>query len=187
MTAAQINAVILVGHPRAGSRTSGLAAAVAAALGARWEADWWQPRWRTVELADVVQIRIAGQPDDRPPPPTTGDDPFALVQNAHLIVVATPSFKGTYTGLLKAFLDLLPPGHLADTVVVPVAVAGSPAHVRSTSDTLSAVLLEVGATVPAPALGVPESDLSRAEAVASQWVDDHAKVLASALEKVGVG
>lgn len=170
-------ALTLIGHPRAGSRTSGLAQAVATAISGSVPGI---DTWRTLELAEVVQVRIAGQPDERPTPSTTGDDPFELVKNTRLVVVATPSFKGTYTGLLKAFIDLLPPGHLGDTVVVPIAVAGSDAHVRSTSDTLQAVLVEVGATVPA-VLGVPESALPESEAVAQKWVADHAADIAKAL------
>ncbi|WP_163513369.1 NAD(P)H-dependent oxidoreductase [Fodinicola acaciae] len=170
-------ALTLIGHPRAGSRTGALARAVATAIGGSVPG---LDEWRTLELAEVVQVRIAGQPDDRPTPPATGDDPFTLVKSARLVVVATPSFKGTYTGLLKAFIDLLPPGHLGETVVVPIAVAGSDAHVQSTSDTLRAVLVEVGATVPV-VLGVPESALAESDAIAQKFVADRAAEIARAL------
>ena len=43
------------------------------------------------------------------------DDPtvrhaIALVERAHVVIVATPVYKAAYSGVLKAFLDLLPAG-----------------------------------------------------------------------------
>src|SRR5262245_59095539 len=47
---------------------------------------------------------------------------------ADLVVVATPIYRATYSGLLKVFLDLLPNAGLAGKVAVPIASGGSLGH-----------------------------------------------------------
>jgi FMN reductase len=53
---------------------------------------------------------------------------FDAVLAADLLIVATPVYKGSYTGLLKLFVDLLPQDGLAGLPVLPVAVGGSDVH-----------------------------------------------------------
>jgi FMN reductase len=50
------------------------------------------------------------------------------VKTASAIVVGTPVYKAAYSGLLKAFLDLLPQDGFRGKVVLPIATAGSPSH-----------------------------------------------------------
>src|SRR5262245_33630127 len=50
------------------------------------------------------------------------DDPaiqqaIATIAAAHVVIVATPVYKAAYTGLLKAFLDVLPQYALVDKIV----------------------------------------------------------------------
>jgi FMN reductase len=47
---------------------------------------------------------------------------------ADVLVVATPIYRATYTGALKAFFDRFAAGSLARTAVVLVATAGIPDH-----------------------------------------------------------
>ena len=47
---------------------------------------------------------------------------------ADVLVVATPIYRATYTGALKAFFDRFPAGALAGTAVVLVATAGIADH-----------------------------------------------------------
>jgi FMN reductase len=49
----------------------------------------------------------------------------SIVAQARAIVVATPVYKASYSGLLKTFLDLLPANALAGKGVLPIATAGS--------------------------------------------------------------
>lgn len=44
------------------------------------------------------------------------------------VIVGTPVYKASYSGVLKALLDLLPERVFADKVLLPFAVGGSPAH-----------------------------------------------------------
>ena len=52
-----------------------------------------------------------------------------MVSEASGIVLATPVFKASFSGLLKVFLDVLPQFGFAGKVVLPLATGGSLAHV----------------------------------------------------------
>jgi FMN reductase len=62
------------------------------------------------------------------------------------VVVGTPIYKAAYTGLLKAFFDLLPQYALRDKHVLPLATGGTPAHVLAIDYALRPVLTSLGAT-----------------------------------------
>ncbi|MDR8411581.1 NADPH-dependent FMN reductase [Nonomuraea sp. 3-1Str] len=68
-----------------------------------------------------------------------------LVAAAAVIVVATPIYKAAYTGLLKAFLDVLPQGAFSGKTVVPVATGGTVAHLLAVDYALRPVLSVLGA------------------------------------------
>ncbi|NJP35117.1 NAD(P)H-dependent oxidoreductase [Micromonospora thermarum] len=164
--------VVLVGNPRAGSRTRELGEAVATALLDR-RGD--SPRGvQVVELAETVGVSFGPEPAYGA---TSGPDPFEAVRAARLLVVATPAYKGSYTGLLKVFLDQFAHRQLADVTAVPVAVAAAPAHADAAASALRDVLVELGARVPAPPLAVPESRLADGHDIAGRWADQHAAAL----------
>ena len=50
---------------------------------------------------------------------------LAQVQAAEWVLVATPIYKAAYSGVLKLFLDLLPPDALRGKRVLPLATGGS--------------------------------------------------------------
>jgi FMN reductase len=62
------------------------------------------------------------------------------VAEADAIVIATPIYKASYTGVLKAFLDLLPQDGLKDKVVLPLATGGSQSHMLALDYALRPVL-----------------------------------------------
>ena len=68
------------------------------------------------------------------------------LEAADAVVVGTPIYKAAYTGLLKAFLDLLPQYALAGKHVLPLATGGTPAHVLAIDYALRPVLTSLGAT-----------------------------------------
>lgn len=51
------------------------------------------------------------------------------VEQAQGVVVITPTYKGTFSGLFKTFVDILPQYALRSKVILPLATGGSPAHV----------------------------------------------------------
>lgn len=65
---------------------------------------------------------------------------LTLVAEADAVVIATPVYKASYTGLLKAFLDLLPQDGLAGKLVLPVATGGSQSHMLALDYALRPVL-----------------------------------------------
>ena len=68
-----------------------------------------------------------------------------LLNNASGVIVATPIYKASYTGLLKAFLDLLPQRAFEEKVVLPIATGGTIAHLLAIDYALKPVLSELKA------------------------------------------
>ena len=67
------------------------------------------------------------------------------VEDANLLVVATPVYKAAYSGVLKVFLDLLPQSALQGKTVLPLATGGSPHHMLALDYALRPVLQSLGA------------------------------------------
>ncbi|KQQ40523.1 NADPH-dependent FMN reductase [Duganella sp. Leaf126] len=65
---------------------------------------------------------------------------LGAVADADAVIVATPVYKASYTGLLKAFLDLLPQDGLAGKLVLPLATGGSQSHMLALDYALRPVL-----------------------------------------------
>ena len=107
---------IVVGNPKARSRTLEVAHAVAtAAAGAVCVADADR---LVVDLADLGPVLFdwsSGRVREA----------VAAIASCRLVVVASPTYKASYTGLLKSFLDWFCTTGLRGVVVVPVMVGGS--------------------------------------------------------------
>jgi len=97
------------------------------------------------------------------------EDAVEQVTTADVLVVASPTYKGTYTGLLKVFLDRLPHQGLAGTVAFPLLVMRLPQHALAVEVHLRPLLVELGATVPTPGLAVLEPDLDALDEVLWPW------------------
>ena len=67
------------------------------------------------------------------------------VHEAQVVLVATPIYKAACSGILKAFLDLLPQDGLRDKTIVPLATGGSIAHLLALDYALKPVLSVLGA------------------------------------------
>ncbi|MGY1602478.1 NADPH-dependent FMN reductase [Geodermatophilus sp. SYSU D00815] len=119
-----------------------------------------KPHSRTRSAAELVVERLTGAPPDRVVDVVdlgagllTWNDPavedaVAALKAADVAVVASPTFKATYTGLLKLFLDQIGTGELAGVVAVPLMLGGGPAHALAPELSLKPVLVELGATTP---------------------------------------
>jgi len=101
------------------------------------------------------------------------------VLQADLIVVGTPVYKGAYTGLLKGFLDVLPPSTLRRTVAIPVTVSAAPAHRLLAEQALRPVLAELGASLPVPGLPLEEGQLERLDELVDEWLARNVDVIAA--------
>jgi FMN reductase len=69
----------------------------------------------------------------------------AMLHKADGVIVSTPIYKASYTGVLKALLDLLPQKALVGKVVLPIATGGTIAHLLAIEYALKPVLSELGA------------------------------------------
>ena len=127
-----------------------------------------KPESRTLAAATYVARELAGEPDlvvdlatlgaallDWSDPEVT--DLVKQVGAAELVVVASPTYKAAYTGLLKLFLDRFAGGTGLGGLAVPLMLGGSPAHSLAPELTLRPVLTEIGGTVPGRALYVVDA------------------------------
>ncbi len=133
-----MTAGIVVGNPKPKSRTYDAALHVATELsGAEPEV-----------IIDVVELGagLLGWGD-----PAVGAAVEA-VKSVDLLVVASPTFKASYTGLLKLFLDQFAGDSLAGVVALPVMLGAGPAHALAPELLLKPVLSELGASTPTKAL-----------------------------------
>lgn len=128
---------VVVGNPRAASRT--LAAALDAARALTGE----EPRADQTVSGSVDRVGAAD------------------------LVVASPTRKGAHTGLLKLFLDCFAAGTCMPGVAVPLMRGGSPAHSLAPELTLWPMLTELGATGPGRALHVVDRKHDESEAYAA--------------------
>ena len=96
------------------------------------------------------------------------------------MVVATPTYKASFTGLLKLFLDTFAAGSLSRTVVVPLVVSGGPAHRHLADIQLRPVLSDLGAVAPAPSLLLEESELPELEDLVRTYAQEHGRLLGAA-------
>lgn len=166
----------LVGNPRDGSRTLTVAVRAARAVlakvdglngdlgavgnGAVPEGD---DRLEVVDLAGLARGLFA-------PEPSPGVEvALDLVRESDVLVVASPTYKGTYTGVLKAFLDRLPHRALTGRTALPLLVMGDPAHSLAVEVHLRPLLVELGAVVPTPGLAVLESQIPEIDEVLDRW------------------
>jgi len=164
--------VTLVGNPRSGSRTLSAASTLADGLAERFDGD----RRTVIDLADIADGLLAPWRLSEAAAQAAAD-----VKAADLLVIATPTYKASFTGLLKLFLDVLPAGSLASTVVVPLTVSGGPAHRHLADLQLRPVLSELGAVVPAPTLLLEETELPELADLVTSYVERHGPVIAAAV------
>ena len=105
-----------------------------------------------IDLSRLSAEALLGRAADR-----EVDGALASVQAARVLVLATPVYRATYSGLLKVFLDLLPHGALAGTIVVPIATGGSAAHQLALDHGLRPLVASLGGvTVATGVYATPE-------------------------------
>ncbi|KQV75378.1 NADPH-dependent FMN reductase [Aeromicrobium sp. Root344] len=148
--------VVIVGNPKPQSRTAHAATLLAAALGGK-----------DPYVIDVVDLGpgVLSWGD------STVEGAVRTAAEADLLIVASPTFKATYSGLLKVFLDQFAGGHgLEGCVTVPLMLGAGPVHAMAPEVHLKPLLVELGATCPAPGLYLSEQTYEDG-AVISQFVE----------------
>jgi hypothetical protein len=51
-----------------------------------------------------------------------------VIQQVDVLIVASPTYKATYTGILKLYLDQIPPNGLSETAALPLMLGAGPSH-----------------------------------------------------------
>jgi FMN reductase len=114
---APLRAVAISGSPRAPSKSKTLAERLLAAL---------KHLGCDTQLIDVAEL-----PAEALVVRETSaviDDAIGAVGQAQIVIASTPTYRATYTGVLKCFFDLMPQGHLAGKVCVGLQTGIAPAH-----------------------------------------------------------
>ena len=86
-----------------------------------------------------------------------------LVEEADVLVILTPIYKASYTGVLKAYLDLLPQKAFVGKKIIPIAVGGSIAHLLALEYALKPVLSVLGATEILNSVYIVDKQIERLE------------------------
>jgi FMN reductase len=140
-----------------------------------------KPASRTLQAALLVAERLAGRAPEvvvdviglGPGLLGWGDPAVAKaledVRGSSVAIFASPTFKATYTGLLKLFLDQFPSNGLGGLVAVPLMLGAGPAHALAPELLLKPVLVELGAICPTKALYLLDSDFANDDLLES-WL-----------------
>jgi FMN reductase len=140
-----------------------------------------KPRSRTRHAAELVVERLTGAaPDlvldlaDLGAALLDWDDPVVAaavdaVRGSDLVVVASPTYKASYTGLMKLFLDRFAAGSLASTTAIPLMLGGDWRHSLAPEAFLKPVLAELGASTPTRALFLLDRDYAESD-VLTDWL-----------------
>jgi FMN reductase len=163
-----LRAVAISGSPRAPSKSKTLAERFLAAL----EHLGVETRLIDVALlpAEALAVRETA---------TAIDDAIAAVGQAQIVAASTPTYRATYTGVLKCLFDLMPQSHLAGKVCVGLQTGIAPQHALSPDFGLRPLFASLEG-LPALTLyatdaefdaGEPDADLtSRLQRIAEQAI-----------------
>jgi len=114
-------------------------------------------RLHRIEVRDLSATALLSLDTDEPSIARA----LAQVRQADAVVVATPVYKAAYSGLLKAFLDLLPQDGLAGKLVLPLATGGSQSHMLALDYALRPVLASMAARFILPSIYATSDQLGR--------------------------
>jgi FMN reductase len=157
-----VTIAVVVGNPKAQSRTLDAALYVSRLLDTR-EPDV------IVNLADLgPKLTEWGNLDVA--------EAVKRVCSSNNVIFASPTFKGTYSGLLKLFLDQFPHGGLNGVHAFPLMLGAAPHHALAPDLLLKPVLVELGAICPARGLYLLDSDF-KSEKILAGWLEVAGKYL----------
>lgn len=162
----------MVGNPQPASRTAAIARRVGSRLG---------------ELASLTGVRTIDLAEQPEPLLRWGDPAVAewkqQVRAARLLVVATPTYKASFTGLVKLFLDAFDQDELGGLTTVALMTGGSADHRLAVQHHLVPVLVEIGASCPARGLYVAGPAVDDPEPTLEAWLATAGPVLLRALRR----
>jgi FMN reductase len=141
-----------------------------------------KPASRTLDAATRVATKLTGGPPEVVVDViglgagllSWGDpavaDAVTAVRRSDAVVVASPTYKASYTGVLKLFLDQFSAGWLDGVVAFPLMLGGAWTHALAADVFLKPVLVELGAFCPMRGLYLLETDYEAPEGL-DEWID----------------
>lgn len=127
---------VVVGNPKPQSRTLKVATTLVEHLLAPGSYEL-----NVIDLADHID-EIFAWPSEKMATLNTS------VAESDLVIFASPTYKATFTGLLKAFLDRYPANGLSGVVAIPVLTIADGTHTMAPTHNFAPLLAELGAIVP---------------------------------------
>lgn len=114
------------------------------------------------------------------------------VTAAQALVVGTPIYRATYTGLLKVFFDLMPTDALRGKVTLPIATGGGPGHLLMLDHGIRPLIASLAGLTTATAIYATPADFDGQEPNAALRMQldaavDEALAVARALARVTTG
>jgi FMN reductase len=160
-----IKVTVLVGNPKANSRTLRVATTLVEKV--------LRPGSYDLTVVDLAlnTAEIFAWPSE------TMNALTVDVAASDLVIVASPTYKATYTGLLKSFLDRYPANGLRGTIAIPVMTGSDLTHSMGADVGLRPLLVELGASVPTRSLYFMASQMDHLDGVLQAWADDNAPAL----------
>jgi FMN reductase len=162
---------IVVGNPKAGSRTLRVAESVGSAINGFTDTP------SDVLIVDLADIAAELFDFDS----VKVKEILLAVASSDVVIVASPTYKATYTGLLKSFLDRYQNDALAHTLCIPVMTGAAPIHALAPEVYLRPLLVELGASVPTRGLYVTEQQFDDLDDVIAKWLMTAGPLLARTL------
>ena len=159
-----MSALLIAGSPSQRSRSAALLDAVARRFAARGVP------MECIHVRDLAPQALLQADFGHP----TVVRAIEQVAQARVLVIATPVYKAAYSGVLKAFLDLLPQTALKGKTVLPLATGGSPHHMLALDYALRPVLQSLGAKNILPGIYATDAQVALTPEGAYHLNDDSA-------------
>ncbi len=156
---------IVVGNPKPRSRTLAVAEALAEKLFAAAQQDT-----EVIDLADYRDEVLAW-------PSEKMDALNARVAQSDVVIFASPTYKATYSGLLKMFLDRYPANGLSGVTAIPLLTGADQTHAMGPTVNLAPLLVELGAVVPGRGFYFVISQMDRLDEIVQAAADQYAMAL----------
>lgn len=156
---------IVIGNPKPKSRTLKVAETLAEKL--------FGTASRAAEVIDLADYRdeILTWPNEKM------DALNARVATSDVVIFASPTYKATYTGLLKVFLDRYPANGLAGVTAIPLLTGADQTHAMAPTVNLAPLLVELGAVVPGRGLYFVIGQMDRLDEIVQAAADQYAATL----------
>lgn len=129
---------VIAGNPKGKSRTLDAAILAAGKLGGQAPAT----------IVDVIDLGSSLLEFGNPKVAAS----IESIRQSDTAIFASPTFKGSYSGILKLYLDQIGPDGLKGMLAFPLMLGASPYHAMAPDLLLKPVLVELGAICLAPGL-----------------------------------